>query len=214
MALRSRIACLSLAVALAAGATVAYGDVAFSDFPANYAYDVSEGYVMSGTSSGVGGEYGTAVTFDSQASGTLLDMIMPVEGISGTGSIDVSLCSDAGGSIGNVIESWMVAPDGPFGENNPMSFLVGDGSATLTQGAVYWITALPGDPGGSLLATWELNAVNEYGATANFASGSWQNLTNPLPAVEVDVIAAPAPEPVSLGLLAAGAGALLRRRVR
>jgi hypothetical protein len=95
-----------------------------------------------------------------------------------------------------------------------MSFLVGDGSATLTQGAVYWITALPSDPGGSLLVTWELNAVNEDGATANFASGAWQNLTNPLPAVEVDVIAAPAPEPVSIALLAVGAGALLRRRVR
>ena len=199
--------------ALSLSAAGAYAVPAFDDFTSLYGYNISSGYVVEGAGAGTPIELGAQ--FKAAAGGTLQDIIIQMSYASVPGLFDVQLCSDSGGTIGSVLESWTGAvTDGAFGVLNPSVLLPGSGAVSLTSGTNYWVLASATNPANSTLsAAWMFNST---GAVANQASStnygsSWSYSSGTGPgAFEVDVV--PAPEPMSVLFLAGGVVALLRRR--
>lgn len=174
-------------------------------------YDRNIDAPVYGSASAAGFYETWAFPFTPVASGAVAQLDIPLVHLAGTDSVIVELLADASGTPGTVLESWTVTDLADVRTCCTLKTL--SGTASLTAGAPYWITVLPG--ANDTFAYWPLNSTSTVGPLyVDF--GSWGYLSdtyNTLGAFEIRDTQA-APEPASFALVA-GALAIvagLRRR--
>jgi len=147
--------------------------------------------------------------FVPSASGIVTELWATVTMVSGVNQVDLWLMSDSNGAPDRVLEGWhLVNQMGLRGGLNPPLHVVGDGSTFIEAGEMYWLVSSAPLP---TVAQWMHNGINDHGPVMyRENNGSWNASSNDLRgAFRVDV-----PEPATLVMLLAGAGMILRRRVR
>lgn len=151
--------------------------------------------------------------FVATASGTLLDLLLPIAE-SGPGTVDIGLYTSSGGEPGSALETWTgISIYDSFAGQAPLDDLASVAHPALTLGSTYWVVvnsttedlAWDGDSTGILGGTWFGSAVNELGQAApdDYAS-----------ALQVDGISNGAPEPGTIGLIGLGLLGVAVRRIR
>jgi hypothetical protein len=200
----------------AAFAVPAFNDYGSDSNSATYGYNLIASYSLDGTSVG---EASVASQFVAAAGGFVSDLIMPIGAVDPGryGGLNVDLLEDNGGTLGTVLESWFMTPTNNIGTWSLPITLSGDGSASLTAGATYWVSVVPTSQ--YFTGCWYINDANGQGVLGeggNIAytngSSTWNYSHGTLPAFEVDVTAAP--EPASLVALSLGALLALKRMPR
>ncbi len=148
-----------------------------------------------------------AVQFDPSVTASFGQIEVPIDSVSGTGSVVVDLLSDSGGKPGSVIESWTPAVTSSVA----MITLSSVSHPTLTHGTNYWVEVTTT---GSLEANWYIATSNLRGADL-MIGGPWFDSTgSSTPSLAVLSEESPEPSTAILtlaGLLAALAGAALRK---
>ena len=149
---------------------------------------------------------GVAVEFDPSVTAKLGQIELPIDLVSGTGSVVVSILAD--GLPGTVLESW--TPD--LTTSISMITLTSVLNPTLSQGTNYWLEVTTT---GNEEANWYIATTNVRGAGI-LIDGNWSySAGSSTPALAI--LSESAPEPptsvlTSAGLLAALAAASFRNR--
>ncbi len=200
-----RILCLA---AMAAFASSAMADIAYSNFTGSYGYDSANGYYVDGS---VGFNQSIQNSFTSGASGVLDTITVAMGHFGFDNDALVSLRADSGGNVGAILGTWDLGPVAEYSAGGQVVTVTNlNNSIVLSASTQYWvecISATPsdqdvwmytdGDPSGAM------SFSQDGDATFNYFNG----ITN---AYEVTV--KPVPEPASMSVLGFGALALLRRR--
>ena len=190
---RMRLSIFAAALALA---SVASAQVAYNNYGAGDTYDQNSSEDIGGP-----GNFIWAMQFTSATSGAVSAITMPL--FPGYW-YDISINVDNGGLPGSPLETWYDVYDpGP-----PNVSVSGDGSATLSAGAQYWVAIAPHFPftmGGG----W-YNSLSASGLMAEqgYNLGEWSPRQGRLAAFRVETV----PEPTAMAALGIGALAFLARR--
>jgi hypothetical protein len=113
--------------------------------------------------------------------------------------------ADNGLMPGTILESWTFAGTGAA------QSLAGNGTASLVNGANYWLEIDPAGPTDN--GAWYTNSIGATGTFIYTNAGNWNNFNGTLSVFRVETNAVP--EPVSMLVLGIGAlGVGLRRRAR
>src|SRR5579862_5966856 len=95
-------------LAIVAAAASAHADFAFNNFDGSGGANWGIGWTVSGTSSDAGGYNDDAEQFQSATTGVVTEIDAAVGIVTGTNSLIVSLYTDAGGSLGSLMDTWTV----------------------------------------------------------------------------------------------------------
>lgn len=182
---------------------------AFSNFGSGMSFQADGTGPIIGYYSPLGTAYQQAFQFTSSASGSVSGISVALSKFSsytGTGTVPTfDLFTDSGSNtIGGLLGTWTgVMPTANLGSVQSLT----GGSATLNAGGKYWLVAR--EPTLQNVFVWNYNSQGGKGMQA-FSSNlgsSYNYLTNrDQCAFQIDVAAAPVPEPFSMAL--AGIGAL------
>ncbi len=117
--------------------------VVFSNFDTGDTYNASTLNAVTGSDSILGTAYTQAMSFTASSGGTLSSLELALKSYFGPAAVDVSLCSNAGGAPGAVLEAWT----GPSFTNPAgaiYSYVSTGTPVELSAGTSYWIVAAPG----------------------------------------------------------------------
>jgi len=197
--------------------------IQYSNFgPANGGLDYYTGAGWTVGNAGV--DFAIGETFTALNSGTLSQITLALELITGTNAAMVSLQTDSGGApSGTVLESWSVSNLPPDDASFHTPITVTDAtSAQLVGGTSYWVVAST-----TLTSTlsWMLSNTGRGGNAVlathafSFDGGStWHTSISTQAAFSVTELGTPGPttgtpEPSTLALVCIGTGVLAARRL-
>jgi len=208
-----------LVVALVTGFVVAappsQAAVIYNNFGAGDAYNHTGGWAVTGPDVLHLGNWDIAMPFSVSEPGVMLDKVeLAVARHSGPNELDVWVMSDSAGVPGEVLEAFHFtnAMGGSF--SPPLSAL-SVVQPILSAGATYWLAASTDT---TTDAGWMENSTGDSGIIGYRSTGGWVSVS-PRDRCAFRISGTPqganvVPEPATLGLLALGGLALLRRRRR
>jgi hypothetical protein len=180
-------------------------DVIYTDFGTNQSFDTSQGWNITGTTSGLG-YTAIAMPFTSGGNFTLAQIDVAIGWFSAsTTSVIVDLETDSSGlPSGSILESWTLTGL-PHDNTSFVPETLHSIGTPLHSGVTYWIAALPGaaDTG----AGWQENNQAVTVTLARDSGTGWHS--GPSTAGAFDVVATPETSQLLLcmfGLAAIGAG--------
>lgn len=190
----------AIATLFAVASTAAFADTAYDNFGVNHEHRQGGGTVMPGNDVGA--------QFVSLATGSIssIDLAL-VSGPGGATPFEISLWTDSNNTVGSLIKSWSLTVSNPGSANGFVTVQNSDPLAGVTAGQTYWLIASSTTQGawfGSLTDTGR----TLWGSSANY------NYVNAEKGAFAIFTGEPVPEPATLGIVACGALAMLRRRKR
>jgi len=194
-----------LILAMMAARSDASPVVVYNNFGAGESYNTTNAWTVEGTSTFFG-QSELAESFTPTSTVTLDAVLLPLERISGTNSLIVSLRPDASGQPGTTsLESFTLTtlPTLPTSSVFQLNSLA---NPVLDAGVTYWITLFPGAANTEVGWMFNSTGADHYSSSSN-GGATWQaNLFNPAPAMEILGDPVPTPEPSTISMLA-GLGA-------
>jgi hypothetical protein len=202
-------------------ATVAKGDIVFTNLGPGGTFDCCGGYGINGSSESP--EYAVAAEFVPTADFLFTDAELALSVNAGTASADVYLMTDASGVPGTILEQWTVSglQPTPTGTLFTVDSIL---NLELQTGVPYWLAVTAPDATSSV--SWRRNSTDDLTSGSNVAAlissssltGPWDtdlSLSTPArPAFEIDGTVVPEPNLLLLCFAGLTAVGLWRRTQR
>jgi len=210
-------ACSVVVVLTLLFASAAHAVVIFDSFGPGYEFNGGQGSPVTGSATIDGYDrWDVACGFIAGASGGLDSIILAMaigDDRVPVNQLALSLCSDASGQPGGVIESWTipVPVDYGFGIPHPPFQASSVLKPTLAAGTQYWLMSEAATDQSILV--WNDNSIGDWGPVSTRTNGgAWSIYSGLRGAFQVNGTAQAVPEPATVALFGLGVVALVLRR--
>jgi hypothetical protein len=201
---------LTASAALTAAAHASTPVVIYDNFGPAYDADCCQGWTVATAAATGGVNYAIAAPFVSSGSYDLTQIDLALSLVAGSGDADIALWTDAGGTLGSLIQSWHVVATTPIDTLPSVVTISGITGVHLQAGGAYYLRA---SATGDTNDAWNINNTSVF---ATLLSTVVPTINGPPGAFDV-LGTSPAPEPAVWSMMLLGFGTLgvaLRARRR